>query len=137
MFQVISWWLLKTVAKLILVVAGLWLYKELTMGICRCRRRLDGRIALVTGGTSGVGYATALGLAKRGARIILTSRDENRGARAAEAIMEAVPEAEVESLCLDLSDSKSIQTFCDELSDRVPSLHILVNNAGVFQFEDG
>ncbi len=58
----------------VLGVALYWLVKELTMGICTSEKRLDGKVAVVTGGSSGIGYETAMDLARRGAEVVITSR---------------------------------------------------------------
>lgn len=65
---------------------------------------LQNRVALVTGGNSGVGYQTALALARAGAHTLIAARNAEKCARAVEAIRCAFPHARVETLALDLSD---------------------------------
>ena len=55
---------------------GLWLSKELTMGINKSERNLRGKVAVITGGTDGLGLETAIQLAKRGCQIIITYRNQ-------------------------------------------------------------
>ena len=57
---------------------AIWWFKEVTMGIVWSNRRLDGKIVLITGANSGIGYETALDLAKRGAEIMMACRSMER-----------------------------------------------------------
>ena len=86
-----------------------------------------GRLAVVTGGTSGLGLETAVALAGHGARVVLTARDAGRGRAALAAVRERVPDADVEVGELDLARLDSVRAFAATL-DR---LDLLVNNAGV------
>ncbi|MEY2244248.1 oxidoreductase [Streptomyces sp. BF23-18] len=94
-----------------------------------------GRIAVVTGASSGLGLVTARELARGGARVVLACRSEVRGREAAERIVAEVPGAEVEFGRLDLGDLVSVREFADSFSyDR---LDLLVNNAGVMALPYG
>ena len=89
----------------------------------------SGRVAVVTGANSGIGYVTARELARRGARVVLACRSEARGAEAADRLAAEVPGARAEMIRLDLADLASVREFADAFShDR---LDLLVNNAGV------
>ena len=90
-----------------------------------------GRVALVTGANGGLGYETALGLARAGARVLLAARDPQRGADALARMQAAAPAATIELVSLDLADLASIQRAARDVASRVPALDILVNNAGV------
>jgi NAD(P)-dependent dehydrogenase (short-subunit alcohol dehydrogenase family) len=92
-------------------------------------------VALVTGATSGIGKATALGLAKKGMRVVLLCRDGARGEAARAEIATAAPGASTELLVADLSSQRQIRRASEELHARFPSLDVLVNNAGVFHRE--
>ncbi len=87
-----------------------------------------GTSAVVTGANSGIGYPTALELARRGARVTLACRSAAKGAAAAERIRAELPGADVAAAVLDLSRSDSVAAFADAWQG---PLDLLVNNAGV------
>lgn len=89
-----------------------------------------GRRALVTG-PGGLGYETALGLAKAGAAVLLAGRDPEKGAGAVAAIRAAAPRVEVSFAPLDLADLASVEAFADARLSAAEPLDILINNAGV------
>ena len=90
-----------------------------------------GRSALVTGPTlGGLGFHTALELARHGARVTLAGRTPARLGSAAEAITAEVPDARLETLVVDLSDLASVRAAGAEAA-RLGPLHLLVNNAGI------
>jgi NAD(P)-dependent dehydrogenase (short-subunit alcohol dehydrogenase family) len=89
-----------------------------------------GRSAVVTGATGGLGYETALALAKAGAEVILTGRDDRKGQSAIEEIRREVSGARVNYERLDLANLASIGDFSQRMHSR-QSLDLLINNAGV------
>ena len=90
-----------------------------------------GRIAVVTGANSGIGFDTARALAAKGARVILACRDPEKGHQAERRIRAAAPEADVVFMPLDLASLTSIERFGKDLAVAEPELDILCNNAGV------
>lgn len=90
-----------------------------------------GRIALVTGANSGIGYYQALELARKGAHVLLASRDAGRGNAARTALVGEIPAATVEVVQLDLADFESISRLAGQILGRTGGLDLLVNNAGV------
>lgn len=90
-----------------------------------------GRTFLVTGANSGLGYQTSLALARRGAHVIMTARDEAKGRAAIARIRATVPGARVELRLLDLSDLDDVKAFATRLLDDDVALDVLVNNAGI------
>ena len=92
---------------------------------------LEGRVIIVTGANSGLGFETALALARAGARVVLACRDRVKGAGAHERLRAEVPGADVEVAPLDLADLASVRTFAAEFSAGHDRLDVLVNNAGV------
>lgn len=90
-----------------------------------------GRRAIVTGANSGIGYYTALELARKGAHVLLGCRDRVRGDAALARLRAVVPNASAEVALLDLASLASVRAFAeDELNRGVP-LDLLINNAGV------
>jgi NAD(P)-dependent dehydrogenase (short-subunit alcohol dehydrogenase family) len=90
----------------------------------------DGRIAVVTG-AGGLGYETALALARAGAYTIIAGRNAQKGAEAAARIAAELPFARVRFELLDLASLASVAAFATRLAGREEKLNILINNAGV------
>lgn len=87
---------------------------------------------LITGGNDGIGRAMAVRMAKRGAHVILASRDAERGDAAAQGIRRLIGNTKVSSLHCDLSDLQQTASAAESLLMHVPRIDVLVNNAGVF-----
>src|SRR5260370_7316395 len=91
---------------------------------------LQGRLAVVTGANSGIGWHTALELARAGSEVILATGTEAKGRDAVDRIRQEVPQPEVRVEVLDLASLRSVQSFAAKI-DREAKLDLLVNNAGV------
>ncbi len=89
------------------------------------------KIAVVTGGNSGIGMWTVIGLAREGYRVVFTSRNPTKGAKALEQIQRESGSDEVTCLPLDLADFDSIRAFADEVLARCPRIDVFVANAGL------
>jgi NAD(P)-dependent dehydrogenase (short-subunit alcohol dehydrogenase family) len=94
--------------------------------------RMDGRVAVVTGATSGIGQAAAAGFAALGASVVLVVRDRERGERARRALGAG---AAVELLGCDVADLDDARRAAAELAERHPRVDALVHNAGVLPGE--
>ena len=92
---------------------------------------LSGKLALVTGGSSGLGQETARVLAERGAHVILTARNMPKGEAVAARIRTSTGNQHVEVEELELGSLKQVRAFAQRFLARHTTLHILVNNAGV------
>lgn len=91
----------------------------------------EGKLVVITGANSGLGYETACALAAKGAHVVLAVRNLASGEAAAAAIRNAYPQAHLEVMALDLADLSSVQRFADAFLARYAALPLLVNNAGV------
>src|SRR5262244_4036236 len=91
----------------------------------------QGRLAVVTGANTGLGFQTAQVLAARGATVVLAVRDTEKGKAAAARIAGAAPGANVTVQPLDLASLESIRAAAGELRARHPAIDLLINNAGV------
>jgi NAD(P)-dependent dehydrogenase (short-subunit alcohol dehydrogenase family) len=91
-------------------------------------RPMAGRVVLVTGGTAGIGKATALGLATMGAHVAITGRDRGRTEAAAEEIRAAGGQADV--FVADLSAQSDVRRLADEVLHTLARIDVLINNVG-------
>ena len=91
----------------------------------------SGKLVIVTGGNSGIGYEAGLALAGRNAQVILAVRDVKKGEEAAQKIRQVHSQARVTVMLLDLSDLKSVRSFAQTFLATHERLNILINNAGV------
>ena len=93
---------------------------------------MDGKSVLVTGGTGGIGRATAIGLAALGARVGITGRDPARTEAAAAGIRATPGSPAVDSFAADMSVQAGVRRLAAQVLDTYPRLDVLVNNAGGF-----
>lgn len=91
----------------------------------------QGKTFLITGANSGLGFEATKVLSKKGAHIIMTTRNLQKGNEALEAIKKENPNAKLDLLQLDLADFHSIRKFSDAFHSKYSKLDVLVNNAGV------
>lgn len=94
-----------------------------------------GRTCMVTGGTSGIGLATAKGLADQGAHVIVIGRSVEKGARIVSHLKAETGNNAIESMTADLSSQKSIVKLANEFKTNHQNLHVLVNNAGAMTLQ--
>lgn len=91
----------------------------------------NGKTVLITGANTGLGFQTALELAKKNTFVILAGRSEEKINQAIVTIQNEVPTAKLEAGIVDLSGLKSIKDFADKIKEKHNRLDILINNAGV------
>jgi len=93
--------------------------------------RFANKVALVTGGASGIGRATAVRLAAEGAHVIIVDRDGERGNQSVAQIKETGGAATF--MAVDLASDAAIEAMADAVAGQFPALHVLVNNAAVLK----
>jgi retinol dehydrogenase 14 len=91
------------------------------------------KVCLITGATSGIGKATAMGLASMGASVVMVGRDRGRGEAALAEIKEKSANVSVHLLLANLSSQEEVRRLADEFKEAYPRLDVLINNAGVFR----
>ncbi len=97
----------------------------------------SGRVAVVTGANAGLGFQTALALARRGAHVVLACRSAARGAQALDLLAARAPGSSAALMPLDLADLDSVRAFARQFGERHDRLDLLVNNAGVMVPPEG
>ncbi|WP_272944126.1 SDR family oxidoreductase [Xanthomonas maliensis] len=91
----------------------------------------NGRIFLITGGTSGMGYEDAKALAAAGGRVVIAARNPERGQQAIARIKQEIPSAQVQFESVDLSNLASVRALAERLDKTLPRLDGLINNAAI------
>ncbi len=94
---------------------------------------MRGKICMVTGATSGIGKATAIELARRGATVIAVCRDQARGEKSVGAIQRASGSDAVTLLTADLASQAAVRQLAADTQRQYDQLHVLINNAGVIR----
>ena len=97
------------------------------------RGAMGEKVCLITGATSGIGKATAMGLASMGASVVMIGRDRDRGEAALAEIKGKSANASVDLILADLSSQEEVRWLADEFKEAYPRLDVLINNAGVIR----
>jgi len=93
-------------------------------------RQVGYKTMVVTGGTGGIGFQTALALARTGAHLVVTGRDAARGEEAVRAIRQSSDNPHVDLELADLSRRSEVASLAERIGRRFPRLDVLINNAG-------
>ena len=91
---------------------------------------LRGKTVMITGANSGIGWTTALGIARRGATLVMVCRDEARGRAARDELVAETGNEAVELMVADLGEPESLVALAADFQERHDALHVLINNAG-------
>lgn len=93
---------------------------------------MKGKTVVITGGNAGIGKATAVALAKKGAEIVITSRSEIKAKEAVAEIKKSSGNDKVDFVLVELSSQKSVRQAAQELKAKCPKIDVLINNAGCY-----
>lgn len=94
---------------------------------------LQGKICVITGATSGIGKETAKAIAAKGATVVLPIRDSLKGDILKDEILEQTPGAKIDLMHCNLGSFDSIRNFVKEFRNKYDKLHLLINNAGIWE----
>lgn len=128
--------IIKTVTLSVAFVVGMIIirkYHVYVWGKCKSKKSMKNKTVIITGANCGLGKATAIELAKRGARVILACRDREKAQKALIDIRSKSKNGVLKVLELDLSSFESIEKFSEEFLISEERLDVLINNAGIFQ----
>ncbi len=98
-------------------------------------KSMDGKTVLITGATSGIGQASAVGLAKRGATLVLVGRNEEKTKETVSDIKQETGNSNINYLLCDLASLASVRKLAKDFTASYPRLDVLLNNAGVIMFK--
>ncbi|XP_003747906.1 retinol dehydrogenase 12-like [Galendromus occidentalis] len=105
-------------------------YLLCTTAQCTSKKRMDGKVVIITGSNSGIGKQTAKDLVRRGARVIMGCRDLVKAAEAATEILDEVPGGQIVMKKIDNCDFESVRAFAREILKEEEKIDVLINNAG-------
>ncbi|MFW9829397.1 MAG: SDR family oxidoreductase [Promethearchaeota archaeon] len=96
---------------------------------------MEGKVCMITGANSGIGKATAMGLAEMGATVVMVCRNKERGEEAQKEIIEYTGNRNIDLLLCDLSSQDQIRKLVSEFKQKYQKLNVLINNAGLMRSE--
>jgi len=98
-------------------------------------KQLEGKICLITGATSGIGWETAIAMARAGARLVLPVRSMEKGEALRNEIHHLTGNGHADLMDCDLASLESVRAFADSFREKYDRLDILINNAGVWEMK--
>ncbi|XP_033207586.1 retinol dehydrogenase 14 [Belonocnema kinseyi] len=114
----------------IFLLLALRLYVYLSLGVCKSKSKMNGKTAIITGCTSGIGKETARDFAKRGARVIMACRNVQNANKIKDELIKETGNENIVVRKLDLSSLQSVREFAKQINNEEKSLDVLVHNAG-------
>ena len=98
---------------------------------------LTGKVVIITGANSGIGFEAARELARKGAEVVLASRNPEKAEKALTELKAELPDGIQAFIPLDLASLDSIRNFVDQFKVRYDRLDVLLNNAGIMMVPEG
>ncbi|XP_033757384.1 retinol dehydrogenase 11-like [Pecten maximus] len=123
------WWFWLMLAVVGIIAVIFKIYLQMVKGKCTSKADLTGKVAIVTGANSGIGFATTEDFARRKCRVIMACRSMERGEKARAKIVEKTGNTNVVVRKLDLGYMASVREFVDKILKEESRLDILINNA--------
>ncbi|CAH2229547.1 retinol dehydrogenase 11-like [Pararge aegeria] len=114
----------------IVVLFSIKIFNKLSTGKCYADTVMSGKVVVVTGASGGIGFETALELARRGAKLIIACRNHEKGEKAVRRIIRKTNNKRIRFIHLDLTSLESVRKFSNELEASEAKLDVLINNAG-------
>ncbi|XP_044734737.1 retinol dehydrogenase 11-like [Chrysoperla carnea] len=115
---------------ILFILIAIKIYIKLTTGKCRSTNQMNGKVVIITGGNSGIGKATAMDLAARGAKVILACRNLKTAEKTKEEIIKRTKNSNIIVKQLDLESLRSVREFSKYIHETENCIHVLINNAG-------
>lgn len=123
------WIFIDTIHIIVMIVPSI-LWSFIKIFIPKRRKDVSGQLALITGGSEGIGREIAFGLAKKGCKIAIVNRNFENGQKTAEEIMQKF-NVNVKAFKCDVSKSENVKKLKEEVQNSMGVVDILVNNAGI------
>ncbi|KAF2887693.1 hypothetical protein ILUMI_18480 [Ignelater luminosus] len=121
--------IITTLFRICLIAIIIKIFAKLTAGWCKSNAYLGGKTALITGGSTGIGYETALGLAARGCRVIIAHKNEIPHLK--EDIIKKTGNSNIVIKHFDMASLESVRELARDINENENRLDMLINNAGV------
>merc|ERR1719317_1883944 len=115
------------------VYGGITLYKETKYTTCPSKDDMTGKVVVITGANSGIGFETCKELARRNATVVMACRHMGRCKQAKLKITNKVANAKLVPKFIDLANLDSIEEFAENVRNEFPTIDVLINNAGVMK----
>lgn len=112
-------------------ISSLYTHRYFKGGVCWSKTLLNDKIVIITGANSGIGFETAVELAKRKAKVIIACRSQENGEKAAVEVRKRSGNNNIIFRMLDLASLDSIRKFAAKIIEEEAKVDILINNAGV------